>query len=155
MDPISTLGAAGAALQFAQFAGSLLKSTKNIYRSAKGIPSKLESLETIDSELSNILTKFREDGVGEPEAALSELRLRASGPNSSLKDLIKGCQTDCARLLDIVKRIKSKGRSGPKVLRSFRVAVEDVLKREEVSMLQSRIEGYRDLIQLKFASSSR
>jgi hypothetical protein len=126
IDPISAVGIAAAALQFAQFGAAIFKSSKEVYRSSSGIPKDIESLESIDSKLSELCQELQtEDNLLHQDQAAVPSTI---GSSSSLDSLVKACQQDCARLLDVVKKVQMSGKSGPKSWQSFQVAIKGVLK---------------------------
>lgn len=154
MDPLTALGLAASVVQFVQFAASLLSETRKIYNSSSGASEDTERLEFIHGSLSDLCSKL-EAGSGRKAQGV---RFVASGlPKDapSLADLALRCQEDCRKLLEVVDRMKVKARSGWKIWSSFRMAMTEVLKANEIERLQERIEKYQRLMVLHLCSVSR
>jgi hypothetical protein len=152
MDPISAVGVAAAALQFAQFSGALHKSSVDIRRSASGIPREFETLEAMDHRLSEFCEQLKDDCLTQEVQQFARLSIPppASTAALSLKSLCSDCHRDCSQLLEIVKQVRRRGsgESGVEPLKCVRVAIASVLKRKEVDDLQRRIDAYQGLIVL-------
>ncbi|KUJ20810.1 uncharacterized protein LY89DRAFT_705581 [Mollisia scopiformis] len=127
---------------------------KEIYNSASGASDENQKLEFIYTNLSDLSvgldTSTRRKTAG--------VRFVASGlPRDalSLADLAAKCRQDCLQLLEIVSRIRTRASSGPKMWRSFRVALTEVLKANEIERLEERIGSYQRLMVLHLCSASK
>jgi len=154
MDPLSALGLAASVVQFVQLAASLLNGTRKLYNSSSGVSEDSERLEFIHEALRELCLRLE---PGSKRMA-DGVRFVASGlPKDapSLTDLASRCNRDCKQLLDVVESMKTKSRSGPRIWNSFRAALTEILKANEIEGLQKRIENYQRLMVLHLCSVSR
>ena len=154
MDPMSALGLAASVVQFVQFAASLLNGTRKIYNSSSGASEDCERLEFIHGSLSSLCSGL------EASVARRAKGVRFIAPDlpkdaPSLTDLAARCKEDCKQLLEVVQRMRTKTRSGPKIWSSFRIAMIEVSKANEIERLQERIENYQRLMVLHLCAVSR
>lgn len=136
MDPLSGAGLAGTVVQFVQFAANLFSVAKEIHRSASGSSDGKESLEAIYTRLSKL------------SANLHNPSLTALGSNGAQPDetvdaamgvLAKECKVDCDRLLSVLDRLNDGHGSFPKWWKSFRSALKELCKGDEIEALEARI----------------
>lgn len=137
MDPLSALSLAGNVIQFVQFASALLDSTQKIYRSASGTSENVQHLGQVYATLSQLNAQLANAGQnlqsderisGDPKIQAENLRLLASV-----------CNEDCNRLLKIVQELSSKSNSRTRWWKSFRKAILEIRKAEDIRSLRDRI----------------
>lgn len=136
MDPLSGAGLAGTVVQFVQFAANLFSVAKEIYRSASGSSEGKESLEAIYTRLSTLSadlqhpspTTYRSNGA-QPDKAT----------DAAMGVLAKECKIDCDRLLSVLGRLNRGHGSFPKWWKSFRAALKELWKGDEIEVLEARI----------------
>lgn len=136
MDPLSGVGLAGTVVQFIQFAANLFSVAKEIHRSASGSSEGKESLEAIYTRLSTLSkglqhpgpTTHRDHGVHQDEAV-----------DSAMGVLAKECKFDCDRLLSVLSRLNHGHGSFPRWWKSFRSALKELWKGDEIEALEARI----------------
>lgn len=153
MEPLAALSVAGTVVQFVQFASALFTGSRKIYNSTSGGSEENERLDFIYNKLSDFSTSLETDILKKRQG----IRSVASGlPKDipSLADLATKCREDCSKLLKLVDRMKMGAHAGPKVWRSFRVAMMEVSKSSEITQLQAHIEGYQKVMVLHFCSVS-
>lgn len=136
MDPLSGAGLAGTVVQFVQFAANLFNVAKEIHRSASGSSEGKESLEAIYTRLSTLSadlqhpspTTHRSNGAQPDKAA-----------DAAMGVLAKECKIDCDRLLSVLGRLNRGHGSFPKWWKSFRAALKELWKGDEIEALEARI----------------
>lgn len=150
MDPLSSLGVAGTAIQFVHFVASLLSNTRAIYNSAAGLSSEGELLDTIYGKLSSFSSKLGAEAASPPAVPKQSVtddstseeppHPKKSSNDTSIAELAKICKADCDSLLGILEKIKRKSSSGPRWWKSFQAALLEVTKADEVKVIKERID---------------
>lgn len=148
MDPVSALGLAAAVVQFVQFTASLFNGTRQIYQS--GGSERTERLEYIHGTLSKLSNELLSPAIG-PQPGNSA----RSNHATSLAELATRCKRDCDELLAVFDKIKTRSASGPKLWKSFRLAIMEVMKTGEIEQLQGRIDSYQRAMVVHLCSVSR
>lgn len=148
MDPLSALGIAAAVVQFVQFTADLFNRTRKIYQS--GASEKTDRLEYIYETLSELSAKLSSPATG---IRFVNTGLPKDAP--SLTELATRCRKYCDELLAAIENIRSKSVSGPRLWRSFRTAMMEVMKKGEIEQLQERIDSYQRLMVIHLCSVSR
>ena len=144
MDPLSSLSLAGTAVQFLQFAASLLCNTRKIYNSTTGVSSESELLDTIYGKLSQFssgLSTKAAHAWPAVDGGSQEFRQRNSSNAASIAELAGICKGDCDRLLAILEAVRKKSFSASKWWKSFQAALLEITKADEVKAIQARIEN--------------
>lgn len=152
MDPLSALGIAAGVIQFVQFSSAILNSAAKIYQSSQGVSHQSQHLTEIYSKLSHLSSSLK------TKVFLDESTPNTSdfvqGCSSAIIQLGIGCSADCDKLLDIVSKLQL-GRNSGGWWKSFRIALKEHLKSEEISCLQKRIENYETTIMMHLCTLSR
>lgn len=152
MDPLSGAGLAGTVVQFVQFAENLFSVAKEIHRSASGSSEGKESLEAIYTRLSTLSSNLqkqgqrtnRSDGTQPDEAVDAAMGIPA-----------KECKVDCDRLLAVLGRLNHGHGSFPKWWKSFRSALKELCKGDEIETLEARITKHQTQLIMHLCMSSR
>ncbi|KAK7707111.1 hypothetical protein SLS64_007320 [Diaporthe eres] len=138
MDPLSGAGLAGTVVQFVQFAANLFSVAKEIHRSASGSSEGKESLEAIYTRLSTLSSNLQKQGQRtnssdgtQPDEAVDD--------DAAMGVLAKECKVDCDRLLSVLGRLNNGHGSFPKWWQSFRSALKELWKGDEIETLEARI----------------
>ncbi|KAH6962433.1 hypothetical protein BKA56DRAFT_174743 [Ilyonectria sp. MPI-CAGE-AT-0026] len=147
MDPLSALSLAAAVVQFVQFTTDLFNGTRKIYQS--GASEKTERLEYIYETLSELSAN-----LSSPSTGIRFVNTGLPKDTPSLTELATRCRKDCDELLAVIESIKSKSASGPRLWRSFRTAMTEVMKTGEIEQLRERIGGYQRLMVIHLCSVS-
>ncbi|KAK3366807.1 hypothetical protein B0T24DRAFT_581063 [Lasiosphaeria ovina] len=169
MDPVSALSLAKAAVQFVQFAASLLdeSETKTVYSSPTTTSRHGQSLEVIHQHLTLLCSQLR--AYRPIQSSIRQRSPRRSRPEAStypptqqadptLVEIAVRFDENCCQLLVVVQDIEQKVRRrlGMKcVWPSFRTAMSEVLTEQEIQQMQQHFESYRKLVVLKLCTVSR
>lgn len=148
MDPLSGAGLAGTVVQFVQFAANLFNVAKEIHRSASGISEGSESLDAVYSRLSTLSaelqTAHRSNSAQPSEAA-----------DLAMGVLAKECKVDCDRLLSILSRLNQGHGSSPKWWKSFKSALRELWKGDEIDALEARIAKHQTQLIMYMCMNTR
>lgn len=136
MDPLSGAGLAGTVVQFVQFAANLFNVAKEIHRSASGSSEGKESLEAIYNRLSNLNTNLQHP---DPTTHRSHGAQPDEAVDAALGVLAKECKIDCDRLLHVLGRLNRGHGAFPRWWTSFRSALKELWKGDEIEALEARI----------------
>ncbi|KAK0716879.1 hypothetical protein B0T26DRAFT_774421 [Lasiosphaeria miniovina] len=169
MDPVSALSLAKAAVQFVQFAASLLdeSETKTVYSSPTTTSRRGQRLEAIHQRLTLLCSQLR--AYSPFQSSTRQHSLRRSRPQAytypptqqadqTLVEIAVRFDEDCCQLLVVVQDIEQKVRRrlGTKcVWPSFRIAMSEIMTEEEIQQMQQHFESYRKLMILKLCTVSR
>ncbi|KAH6976412.1 hypothetical protein BKA56DRAFT_618326 [Ilyonectria sp. MPI-CAGE-AT-0026] len=143
MDPLTSLSVASNIVQFIEFTYSLLKGTVSVYASATGAPKEAELLEDIYSSL-----KQHSDQLESKKSNDSDVT------NRNICCLAAKCKSECQSLLQKLENLKRSNHSGPKLWKSFRVALADAMSSRDVSSLQNRIATYQSQLVLLLCAAT-
>lgn len=152
MDPLSGVGLAGTVVQFVQFAANLFSVAKEIHRSSSGSSEGKESLEAIYKRLSTLSTNLQNrcsptrgiNGAHPDEAE-----------DAAMVVLAKECKTDCDKLLSGLGRLKDGHGSFPKWWRSFKLALKELWKGDEIQSLEARIGKHQTQLIMHMCMNTR
>lgn len=152
MDPLSALGVAAGVVQFLQFSSAILNSTVKIYQSSQGISDQSQHLSEIYTKLSQLSSGLQTEVLSHESTENASQFVQSC--SSAVIQLGKDCKTDCDRLLDIISKLQLCPSSG-RWWKSFRNALKEHLKSDEISYLQKRIENYETTIMMHLCTLSR
>lgn len=134
MDPLSGAGLAGTVVQFVQFAANLFNVAKEIHRSSSGTSEGKESLQAIYTRLSTLSTNLNSTAIPRSNGAQPD-----ETADAAMGVLAKECKVDCDRLLSVLGRLNNGHGSFPKWWQSFRSALKELWKGDEIEVLEARI----------------
>ncbi|KAK1502812.1 hypothetical protein CABS01_09423 [Colletotrichum abscissum] len=137
MDPIGALGLASNVVQFVDFAWGILKSTVEIHRSASGSTAAVSDLETLYGELKRYLDQLTA-GCNDANYFLNFHAPRSGQGNLTLRTMLTLSQSDCEKLLEVVKSLKSPVMPQSS-WRSFRAALRHFLAKNEIEYMEDRL----------------
>lgn len=152
MDPVSALGIAAGVIQFVQFSSAILNSTVKIYQSSQGVSHQSQHLSDVYTKLFHLSSGLQTEAF--PDESTANASNFVQGCSSAIIQLGKDCKADCDRLLDIVSKLQL-CRSNGRWWKSFRIALKEYLKSDEISYLQKRIENYETTIMMHLCTLSR
>ncbi|KAF6809448.1 hypothetical protein CSOJ01_06926 [Colletotrichum sojae] len=137
MNPLAALGLASNVVQFVDFTSGLMRTAKEIYRSADGATSAVLDLDTLYSELRDHLDQLV---LGHNKAGryLHLMSTRSNSSDHTLRNMSTLCKSDCEKLLTKIKELKDSGGSRGR-WRSFRIALKYVWNEEEIQDLEHRL----------------
>lgn len=152
MDPLSGAGLAGTVVQFVQFAANLFNVAKEIHRSASGSSEGKESLSVIYNRLSTLSanlqhpgpTTYNNNGTQPDEAA-----------DVAVSILARECKLDCDRLLSVLGKLEHGHGSFPKWWKSFRLALKELWKGDEIEAQEARIAKHQTQLIMYLCMSTR
>jgi hypothetical protein len=147
MDPVSALGVAASAVQFVEFASSLVSSTYEIYQSASGGSAANIDLESITSSLKALNADLRHS----LSRAASCKELSAS--DLELNKVCTNCEAVTDRLISALRKLKAQKKHS--IWDSFGRALLTVWSKEEVEALQKQLNTFRHQISLQIIASIR
>jgi hypothetical protein len=132
MDPITAIGLAAAVVDFVGFSWGLVTGAREIYRSANGTLDENAHLEDIMVDLDSIADDLNKTSPG---------RTRAE---RAIKQLAGDCQVESAALLDILRKLKVRGKKT--VWKSLKAKFASLLAKDDVNELKDRLQEYRSEI---------
>ncbi|KAL1884019.1 hypothetical protein Daus18300_000128 [Diaporthe australafricana] len=151
MDPLSGASLAGTVIQFVQFAANLFSVAKEIHRSTSGSSKENESLEAIYSRLSTLSANLHRQ---DPTTQSSDGTQREEPADVTMKVLAQECKVDCDRILSVLGRLKQGQSSFPKWWKSFRSALKELWKGDEIEALEARISKHQTQLILHMCMST-
>lgn len=152
MDPLSALSIAASVVQFVQFSSNILNSAAEIYQSPECVSRQSKHLSDIYTKLSQLGSSLQTDAFA--DATTSGVSGLVQSCSSAIVQLGHDCRADCDRLLGIICQLQACRTNGRR-WKSFRVALKEYLKSEEISHLQKRIENYETTIMMHLCTLSR
>lgn len=152
MDPLSGAGLAGTVVQFVQFTANLFSVAKEIHRSASGSSEGKESLEAIYTRLSTLSTDLQKQ---RPGTNSSDGTQPDEAVDAAMGVLAKECKADCDRLLSVLGRLSHGHGSFPKWWNSFRSALKELWKGDEIEALEARIAKHQTQLIMHLCMNSR
>ncbi len=120
MDPLSALGLAGNIITFVQFAGALFSGAQQIRLSADGASEEIATIEDIYAKPASFSSGLKVEprhsaassGSSNVDDTQPSFDLERFSPWTRARKLAASCESDCNRLLAIVRKLKIKTRSG-------------------------------------------
>lgn len=152
MDPLSGAGLAGTVVQFVQFAANLFNVAKEIHRSVSGSSEGQESLDAIYTRLSTLSADLQHPGSTTQRRNSAQPDEAAS---AAIVVLAKECKLDCDRLLSVLGRLNRGYGSFPKWWRSFRAALKELWKGDEIEALEARIAKHQTQLVMHLCMNTR
>lgn len=158
MDPLSALSLAGAVVQFVQFTAALLRSTRSIHswrQNSSGVSSEIEKIDDIYRKLSSLSSTLRTRSRANPPTDADSDPIEVSEDSSDIQELAAQCQEDCDRLLAILDKLKPDLSCHPKIWKSFRLALQQTAKADEIDKIQGRLTNIQTVILIHITTLSR
>lgn len=152
MDPLSGAGLAGTVVQFVQFAANLFNVAKEIHRSASGSSEGKESLEAIYTRLSTLSADLQHSS---PTTHRSNGAQPDKAADAAMGVLAKECKLDCDKLLSVLGRLNRGHGSFPKWWKSFRAALKELWKGDEIEALEARIAKHQTQLIMHLCMNTR
>lgn len=134
MDPVTAVALAGNILQFIQFVGGLLDNTRKLHASATGTSSTNNHFQDICGTLITFNTQLQQ-----PSASFTNEASKVSKHGKPLAECAAACKRECEDLLRIMNQLRAIATKGPRYWNSFRAALAEVWKQNEIEDLRSRI----------------
>ncbi|KAF5667262.1 2-hydroxyacylsphingosine 1-beta-galactosyltransferase [Fusarium heterosporum] len=156
MDPLSAFGLAGNIAQFVGFAAKLISITANIHGSSGGAHDEMENIEHVYDKLFEFRSDLQIDLVVEPQVTNDGFKNPFPSYQDELRaiqELSASCRRDCNRLLEIVREIQL-GKSSKATLKSFRSALKFLMKSDEISQIDKRLQRTQSSLTLQICSLS-
>lgn len=150
MDPVTAVALAGNILQFIQFVGGLLDNTRKLYASATGTSSMNNHVQDICSTLIAFNTQLEQPSVSSTDQAG-----KLSKHGKPLAECAAACKRECEDLLRIMNRLRAIATKGPRYWNSFRAAMAEVWKQNEIEDLRSRIADRQRQMTLLLCATSK
>jgi ankyrin repeat protein len=139
LDPLTALGLAGNLIQVIQFSYDIVSEGNKIYHDASGVLTQNKAIEEVSSDLANLTetlkTKQEEWRAAHGRTALDPEELR-------LRNLCDRCVEVAFELQIQLNKLKAKEGRG-KRLKSFKIALIAVWRKDEVEELERRLERYQ------------
>ncbi|KAM0354954.1 hypothetical protein ACHAPU_000795 [Fusarium lateritium] len=156
MDPLSAFGLAGTIAQFVGFAAKLISLTAGIHSSSGGAHDEFQNIEDVYSKLVEFSSGLQIDLVVAPQVPNDGFKNPLptyQGELKAIQELSKSSRRDCNRLLDIVRGIQLE-KSSKATLKSFRSALKYILKSDEISQIDKRLQRTQSSLTLQICSMS-
>jgi ankyrin repeat protein len=139
LDPLTALGLAGNLIQVIQFSYDIVSEGNKIYHDASGVLTQNKAIEEVSSDLANLTetlkTKQDEWRAAHGRTALDPEELR-------LRNLCDRCVEVAFELQIQLNKLKAKEGRG-KRLKSYKLALIAVWRKDEVEELERRLERYQ------------
>ncbi len=150
MEPLSALGVAAAAIQFADFATRLLSETVATYKSASGKTEKVESLESVTNDLNTLTRHVVEKAAGLPASPPPD------SPDAVCVEACRECQSISQELAGILQELGAKpsfSLGGKSILSSLTAAIRAVAKESQVKALTAKLGTVQDRMKMAAMAS--
>lgn len=151
MDPYTALATAGNILQFVQFVGGLLSSTRKLHASATGITVENEHIQDIREKLIAFSDTFQQL----PRVPSREANSQLSQHDQIVRDCALACSKDCEELLRILAKLQITGSSRSRYWRSFQAALTEVWNSGNIEELKARITDRQRAMTLQLSAISK
>ncbi|KAI0143451.1 hypothetical protein GGR57DRAFT_508155 [Xylariaceae sp. FL1272] len=135
MDPLTAVGLAGNIFQFISFVGGLLDQTRKLHASATGNSRNNDYIRDVCSTLVRLSAELQNP----PTSTENVFAGKLSQHGKQLSECATACSKECEDLLHIMNQLSSAGTKGPRYWRSFRAALAEVWKENEIADLRRRI----------------
>ena len=134
MDPVTAVALAGNVLQFIQFVAGLLDGASKLHASATGTSSMNDHFQDICSTLITYNAQLQKP----PVPSTGQFH-KPSKHDQPLAECTAACARDCEELLCIMNKLRAIASRGPRYWSSFRAALSEIRKQNEIEDLRSRI----------------
>lgn len=139
MDPLSIMGVVSNIAQLVDFGGMIISKSTQIYRSTKGSLTGNVDIELATEDLRTLISKLKSTGTVADEP---------------LKLLSDSCETVAKELLEVLDKLKVKGKKHRK-WQSIRQALLSEMKKEDIKGLEYRLSRFRDQLNLRITTDIR
>ncbi len=153
MEPLTALSIATAVCQFTQFAGSLISTTTDVFRSAQGasadnlhlddIYSKLHALSrTLEGHAAIVVPPEKEGPPGRSDRPSSKKKQAAQAARQqalALVQLSADCNADCAELLGLLQKLRVH-EDKHRLWKSVKAGLRTMWDASKISALETRLE---------------
>ncbi|KAK7913837.1 hypothetical protein PG985_011540 [Apiospora marii] len=152
MDPLSTVSLAGTVISFVDFSLKLASKATDIYSSENGSSDEESNLETICATLSECSAKL--------STAISGGSNQLPRSRSRIQDLAQACQTDCAAMLRVLKKLKEARKFEPgdnsfqRRTKALRGALKAAFKGPELKSIEARLQRTQSTLTLELCTIS-
>lgn len=137
MEALAAVSLAGNILQFVDFSGKVISSSKQLYRSADGSLVENSDSEKITKDLKALSKVIQQSGSSDPV----------------LGELCIGCIAISEQLLHALEKLQVKGKHSRS--QSLRKALKNLWGKQAVRSLEARISGYREQLILHLSVDNR
>ncbi|KAI0968993.1 hypothetical protein F4678DRAFT_440604 [Xylaria arbuscula] len=150
MDPVTAVALAGNILQFIQFVAGLLDNAHKLHASATGTSFVNDHFQDICGTLITFNTQLQK-----PTISSTGQSIKLSKHAEPLAECATACARDCEDLLRIMNKLRAIATKSPRYWNSFRAALAEVWKQNEIEDLRSRIaDRHRQMTLLLCAASN-
>ncbi|KAI3325791.1 hypothetical protein HD806DRAFT_521287 [Xylariaceae sp. AK1471] len=132
MDALSALSIAGTVTQFVSFTASLISQASELHGSTNSSTAEVQNV-------NSVYTTLLEFSFGLKNASRDLLELDLNLEARKLLELVAECQSDCEKLLDITRTLKSEGKQKTWYY-CLRKAIESTWKLPEIRLLDERLQ---------------
>ncbi|KAJ5724852.1 hypothetical protein N7493_006580 [Penicillium malachiteum] len=105
MDPLTALGLASNIVQFVRFASDLIKTAVELRRSSSEYTDNFLELDTLYGQLNDFNAELI-SGQENARRYLDGPGSKSDKKHSSLRTLSRLCQSDCEKLLNVMRKLK-------------------------------------------------
>lgn len=135
MDTLSALSVAAAVVQFVDFAGTILSSTRTIHQASSREAESVSDLKTITDTLQRLNGDIEQSVSASPSAH-----------DRDLLDLCHDCNRTANSLVAALAQLNSQGNSS--LWNSFKIALRTVWSQDQLNELQKRLDSFRQQISM-------
>lgn len=146
LDPFTSLGVASGVVQFVDLALELLKNSKDIYQSSKGVTKENENLEAVCADLRVLSQKLCCPSTS-GDGALGH-------GGEALQKLARDCANTADELISVLQSLSTKGHPQKK-LNTFYHALRCVWSKSKVKDLELRLDRYRNQLAIRLVAITR
>ena len=136
LDPLTAIGLAGNIVQLVDFCTKVVSKANRIYRSADGSLAENFDAETVSRDLLYLTARI--EAGSRPSLASDE--------EHALEDLCTGCNDVAQELLAVLGSLRSGNKLGR--WKSFKQALKNVWSKDRIEVLQTRLAGFREELDL-------
>lgn len=149
MDPSSALSVASGVLTFVDFAGKLISTGNEIYRSNDGSTQKALQLDDVYSQLQELSKDLQRETSNAAKHTPGLFLTPVDSPDfTAINNLAAACQADCGELLSGLQSIQGK-KGAKRQWQSIKAAFREVLGQEKISGLEAKLQRTQSIISLR------
>jgi predicted regulator of Ras-like GTPase activity (Roadblock/LC7/MglB family) len=148
LDPLTALSLASGIVQFVDFSAKLVAKGNELFKSAHGADVGNNELEAIATNLRGLGERLKEPLESETtEQAMTD-------SDRALRKLSEQCSGVAGELIDTLDKLKVQGTSNRR-WKSIRQALKCLLRKEEIDAIMTRLQQFRDELNLHILISMR
>jgi hypothetical protein len=139
MEVLTAFSLAGTVLEFSRFGLSLLRDSRELYKSSHGALSGNEQLELATADLRALLVKLKgREGSG--------TKIEEEKVPMSFQHILCGAEEAAEKLLRLLEKLKIRGVKSDK-WEIVQTAIQNRLEKSDIEALTKKLEKFKDAVQ--------